>query len=231
MKDTVEVFIYKSRLIHGDKYCYSNVIYTSSTSKVEITCNEHGNFLQIPSSHVKGIGCPKCGNIKKGVSKTMTLDKFIEKCKKIHNNKYTYETSKYTGVYDTIEITCPKHGYFQQVAHNHIQGRGCIKCSSSFSKPCKKWLNSLDLDLEIEYWLPFSRIRVDGFDKNTNTVYEFHGTFWHAHPNHKNFKENEMHPGIRNKTWGQVYKQSMERELKIKEMGYNLVVMWEHDQR
>jgi len=47
--------------VWGDKYDYSLVEYTSAHSKVKIICPEHGEFMQDPHSHKKGIqGCSGC---------------------------------------------------------------------------------------------------------------------------------------------------------------------------
>lgn len=57
---TTEEFIKKAKLIHGNKYDYSKVKYTNSNTKVLIVCPEHGEFLQDPSNHLSGCGCPIC---------------------------------------------------------------------------------------------------------------------------------------------------------------------------
>ena len=58
---TTDEFIAKAKKIHGDKYDYSKVEYVNNHTKVCIICPEHGEFWQIPSSHLQGKGCPKCG--------------------------------------------------------------------------------------------------------------------------------------------------------------------------
>jgi len=58
---TRESFIKKAKDIHGkNKYDYSLVKYKNSYTKVKIICKKHGIFLQVPSSHLRRIGCPKC---------------------------------------------------------------------------------------------------------------------------------------------------------------------------
>lgn len=53
-------FISKSKIIHGDKYDYSKVIYLNNSTPIEIVCPQHGSFHQIPHNHLQGKGCPKC---------------------------------------------------------------------------------------------------------------------------------------------------------------------------
>ena len=50
------LFVEKSRKIHGDKYDYSKVDYVNNHTKVCIICPEHGEFWQIPNSHLNGRG-------------------------------------------------------------------------------------------------------------------------------------------------------------------------------
>ena len=51
-------FIKKSREVHGDKYDYSKVEYVKNHTKVCIICPKHGEFWQVPNSHLNGNGCP-----------------------------------------------------------------------------------------------------------------------------------------------------------------------------
>lgn len=56
---TVE-FIERVQQVHGGRYDYSRFVYTSSGSKGIIICPKHGEFLQAPSNHLRGSGCPLC---------------------------------------------------------------------------------------------------------------------------------------------------------------------------
>lgn len=59
-----EIFITRSRLIHGYKYDYSKVRYVDSATKICIICPKHGEFWQIPTDHLDGHGCPFCNERK-----------------------------------------------------------------------------------------------------------------------------------------------------------------------
>ncbi len=54
---TTSEFIQKAQAIHWNKYDYSKVEYVNNKTKVYIICHEHGDFLQVPSSHLRGHGC------------------------------------------------------------------------------------------------------------------------------------------------------------------------------
>lgn len=59
-RKSLEQFIEDARKIHGDKYDYSKVEYINSYTPVCIICSEHGEFYQIPHTHLTGKGCKKC---------------------------------------------------------------------------------------------------------------------------------------------------------------------------
>jgi hypothetical protein len=56
----IETFIFKSHVIHKYKYDYSKSVYNGSNSKMTIICPIHGEFKQIPYSHLQGHGCRYC---------------------------------------------------------------------------------------------------------------------------------------------------------------------------
>lgn len=74
-------FIELANKIHNGKYGYDKTDYISTKIKVTITCDIHGDFLQIPDSHLSGTGCPKCSRLISGWTRT----DFIERCKKNNN--------------------------------------------------------------------------------------------------------------------------------------------------
>ena len=58
---TTEEFIQRANEIHNNKYDYSKVEYVNANTKVCIICPIHGEFWQVPSSHLNGRGCKECG--------------------------------------------------------------------------------------------------------------------------------------------------------------------------
>ena len=59
-----EIFIEKANAVHKGFYDYAEVKYINSRLSVKIKCPLHGAFMQAPSSHLQGHGCPDCGRIK-----------------------------------------------------------------------------------------------------------------------------------------------------------------------
>lgn len=122
-------FINKSIAIHGTKYDYSNIKYKTNSSLVKIICPIHGGFIQMAAVHLRGNGCSKCGAEKRINSRISNLDKFIDRANAVHDNKYSYEFSKYINARTKIKIICPNHGEFLQVPDRHVHGVGCPQCS------------------------------------------------------------------------------------------------------
>lgn len=125
---TLATFLARARAVHGDRYDYSRVAYIGVQKKVEIICPDHGPFLQLPMSHVAGRGCVVCGAQKSAGSNRLTAEKFIEKATAVHGDRYDYSRVTLTSGYDKVEIVCPDHGPFWQVARYHLGGNGCPAC-------------------------------------------------------------------------------------------------------
>lgn len=121
-KLTTEQFIQKAREVHGDKYDYSLVDYINSSTKVKITCHEHGEFEQVPNNHLQGAGCIKCSR------KVINKEQFVERARKVHGDKYDYSMVEYLEMRNKIKVICPQHGEFEQRAFAHLKGQGCRKC-------------------------------------------------------------------------------------------------------
>jgi hypothetical protein len=120
-----QVFIDKSKKIHGDKFDYSKVDYRTAKTKVTVTCKEHSDFLVTPNNHLSGNGCPKC--LGRGYTPEEQLENFIKDGHRIHNNKYDYSLVNITD--KKLTIICPIHGEFKQSKIGHITNEsGCPVC-------------------------------------------------------------------------------------------------------
>ena len=129
LQSKTELFIQNSKKIFGDLYCYNNTYYINRKFKITITCKIHGNFSIAITNHLnKGIGCKKCSNILKSQNYVKNKEWFVEKASLKHNFKYDYSLVEYKGNVHKIEIICPIHGQFNQLAKCHLKGRGCCKC-------------------------------------------------------------------------------------------------------
>ena len=237
---TADIWLARFREAHGDKYEYPFFEATRSCEdKIEIICPTHGLWNTTTlKHHANGVGCPTCGA---GIP---TTQEFITRAHLIpgYKERYDYSEIVYVKAVETVTITCIKHkSKFNQVAYHHLRGtEGCPKCQlRGWSKKQIHWLEYVESTTEGgpiqhqlnggEYHIPGTKYRADGWRPETNTIYEFHGSLWHAHPSHPGYQKNEIHPLINNKTWEQVYQDTLKKEQRIRELGFNLVVMWEHE--
>jgi Zn finger protein HypA/HybF involved in hydrogenase expression len=127
-RKTTETFIQQAKIVHGDLYDYSQIVYTGGHDTVIIICKEHGPFVQQAQVHLTGCGCPTCGGGFRWDKNT-----FISESVKIHENKYDYSNFEYVNFKTQSTIICPKHGAFQQDPDHHIMGHGCPSCGKSKS--------------------------------------------------------------------------------------------------
>lgn len=127
-KHTTSTFVSKAHAVHNHTYSYDNTLYTNNKTKVSITCSIHGDFLQTPSDHLMGYGCPSCAKSKN----RFTTAEFVQLARKVHGNAYSYTKTQYTNNSTKVTITCPRHGDFMQTPNAHTsRGQGCKKCKTS----------------------------------------------------------------------------------------------------
>ena len=188
--------IAQARQIHGDRYTYDEFIYKNKRTKVVITCSVHGNFTQLPAEHVKqASGCPKCADIIRSTNfsvlnkaRSKTQAEFAKECARVHGNCYNYDKTQYIHSRQPVTITCAVHGDFTQLPTHHIQGSGCLKCTSRrFSKVAIEWLeyraaqDGVHIQHAMNEGEHFVRapngmgLHFDGYAAETNTAYEFLG--------------------------------------------------------
>lgn len=130
-KSSTDEFSRKANALHDDKYDYSKSIYVNAITKVIITCPYHGEFLQVPNSHLSGSGCPDC---KRETLYNLKVDKIEDVIARFNDTHgygtYDYSNVKYKNALTKIEITCKEHGPFMQEPVSHIKGSGCPSCAS-----------------------------------------------------------------------------------------------------
>jgi len=70
------------------------------------------------------------------MSKRLTTEEFVNRCKNIHGDKYDYSYVNYINNRTKIKIFCkqPGHGIFHQIPYDHQKGCGCKKCMISAGK-------------------------------------------------------------------------------------------------
>ncbi|ARF12613.1 hypothetical protein Klosneuvirus_9_15 [Klosneuvirus KNV1] len=234
-KMNTEEFIGKANLIHNKEYLYDLVEYINTSTKVIITCKIHGNFQMAPNDHLsQKQGCYKCNKLRAAQIMILGTDKFIERSKEIFGDKFNYDLVNYINNQTKVILICKTHGKFETIPANHLKrGDGCTKCYNNYSKKQIEWLNLIMQEENIhiqhaenggEYMIPNTNYKVDGFCKETNTIYEFMGDYFHGNP----ALYNPMKPNPTNKKlFGELYLNTFKKELLIMNLDYNYVSIWE----
>lgn len=192
-KLTTEEFINNVEQIHGDKYDYSLVEYKGTRYKIKIICPQHGEFSVTPNDHIsKSSGCPTCSNRKKH-----TTESFIERAKRIHNNKYDYSLVEYKNGHAPVTIICPIHGTFTQIANSHLlQKAGCEKCSyirrGKNQRKSKTQFVTEAQEIHGDKY-DYSLVKYKGTHKKVKILCSKHGTYEQRPLNHINKKQGCPH--------------------------------------
>lgn len=113
---------------HGNRYDYSKVDYINNNTKVTIICEKHGEFRQLPRTHIGGRGCPKCGWEIFAGKMSKTKEELIDAFRKVHGDRYIYDKTENHGCNNLTIITCRVHGDFKQRVGVHNNGGNCPEC-------------------------------------------------------------------------------------------------------
>ena len=204
--------------------------YINATTKMKWKCKENHEWDRCYNAVQQGAWCRKCADqdnskrqiLKNGLNIAINL---------AESNGGRCLSTEYINNRTKMKWECEK-GHQWYISYNAIQrGSWCLRCTNRISKPSIDWLNSLPNAEDIqhgdnygEYRIPKTRYHADGYDHKTNTIYEFHGCYWHGckkcYPDRDSCK-------VVGKTLDEVYERTMKKEQKIRDLGYNLISVWE----
>ena len=110
------------------------------------------------------------------------------------------------------------------------------KFKKSYSIGQIEWLNYLCVNTpdithminndEGEFNIPNSNYRADGYSKINNTIYEYHGDFWHGNP--KIYNSDDINP-ITKTTYKELYDKTMQKQSFCEDNHYKYVSIWESE--
>jgi len=229
-----------------DQYSYGSDAMKSWICQSEKNCGCHKWPSTISHRTINDRNCPYCCNQKVCIHSNLkaTHPKLCEEwsLKNLHGpEQYSSGSSA------MIKWICrvnPLHKWPAVINNRAGRGDGCPHCSPNpgYSKVAIRWMDLImsvyhiniqyALSPEGEFKIPNlgndgRDIKVDGYCRETNTVYEFHGDYWHGNP--LVFKPNDINK-VNHKTFGELYQKTIEKENKIRALGYNLVVKWDTEQ-
>ena len=122
--------------------------YRNSKTKIRYKCSMGHIYIQSPSSHLQGQGCPICfGNKKK------TSEEYYNECKELGLD---LPIGDYINAKVKIYHKCKQGHVYKQTPSDHLQGQGCPKCKGSKKKTLKQYYDECkerELDLPIENYV------------------------------------------------------------------------------
>jgi hypothetical protein len=118
-------------------------------------------------------------------------EKFIQKAKKTHGDKYDYSKVVYTKSREPVIIICPEHGEFTQEAASHISGAGCFECGLKKRgdvNPLKKTKQDFLFAAKNLYGnkYDYSQIEYENTDTDIKIICPRHGEFFQTPYQHIN---------------------------------------------
>lgn len=232
---TNEDFIKRSKEIHGDKYDYSKTNYINGRLDITIICKIHGEFQQKGSNHFTS-GCRRCADDLHASKSRLTTPEYIERARKIWGDIYDYSKANYINSNIKVTIICQKHGEFTKIPHDHLNGGGCQKCKPpKHSKLSIQWLkyrmimDNVDIQYSEnggEHKIANSLYYADGYNEETNTIYEFLGSYWHGDPSVYAPDKVNKHNNI---SFGELYQNTLKKREHCLQNGYNVIECWESE--
>jgi len=224
---SVEEFICRAHEIHGSNFCYNKMKgYKSITTNVSIFCSKHGYFDIKAGNHLQFRTYGGCEHCKIEGLQQDRFSKFLNSSKQKYPDLFSYENTEYGKCGELIKLNCVTHGEIKISPIDHLRV-GCFKCRN---KKEDLWLTEMNIPFDKEHrqvrvHLSSGLKIVDGFDPSTNTVYLFHGDYWHGnlqiyHPDYFNAKVG--------KTAETLYNETLDYESELRAAGFSVISIWEN---
>jgi hypothetical protein len=130
----------------------------------------------MPSTHLNGSGCKKCGISKRAEKNRLTTEQFINKSKQIHGDKFDYSKVVYIHTNVKVEIRCAKNNHtFHQIPSGHLSGNGCPKCSNRVPLTVEMFIEKASLSHKSVY--DYSKVNSVSSKKKVTITCCIHGDF------------------------------------------------------
>jgi hypothetical protein len=212
-----------------------NDVAAATNKKIWWICanNEQHRWCSSGGRRVFYAGCPFCTNQRVDSSNCLSTT-HPELAKEWDYEKNLFTPEEITaGTTRKIWWKCVRYPHHSWLAagNRRIADHGCPFCTVCVSKPETEWLESLGKPNDSEHRQVKIKIgkkwhNVDGFDPETNTVYEFLGDFWHGNP--KCYSPDDINRCSK-RSFGELYDKTKQKELILIGAGYKVVSIWESD--
>lgn len=110
----------------------------------------------------------------------LSKEEFVARANKLYGYKYDYSDSCYFSANKRIEILCPTHGWFSQLAFSHLEGKeGCRHCTDD------RWLSNFIVAAQQIHGRKYDyRFALNKKGKASKLICPEHGIFWKSANQH-----------------------------------------------
>ncbi|QKE50305.1 hypothetical protein F-VV10_0185 [Faustovirus] len=194
-----------------------------------------------PANFTGGRRCATCGghNYAPGINTFDTLPGVLTNWNWERNDANGIKPDR-IGKYSKVIVymNCDQGHVYFTTPKAYADGCGCNECDlKGQSRWAVEWIRAIakryntyirHKPQDIEFKVPGTRWHADGYVKigDIEVILEYHGTFWHGH---KDFFDPDEFNTKLGKTFGEAYNNTIARERMITQMGYRLIVIWEHE--
>ena len=176
-RSTTTEFIEKAKRLYKNLYSYNKVIYLGNKRPVIITCPKHGDFEQLPNTHLSGHGCPKCAKrnsqlnfynrLLSDLNISLIFDKRLNwlgiQSLDIYSEQYNFAI-EYNGIqhYEPIEFFGGQKAF---IYRNFLDAKKEFLCAKN---KCKLFIVKYDYT-EDDYQKLLTEIRELIYERNSNS--------------------------------------------------------------
>ena len=173
--------------------------YINNNTKVKHKCSKGHIYLQTPSHHLQGEGCPLC----KG-SFLKTNQKYYSECK---DRGLDLPNGNYINAQTKITHRCSKGHLYSQRPYSHLEGYGCPICNESHGEkyirnyldknnikyiPQKRFHDLKDKTyLSYDFYLPKQKVLIEYQGRQHYNQNEYFG-------GKKQFEKQQLHDKLKN---------------------------------
>ena len=231
-------------LLTSERDFYKN--FKGVKTKIRLRCTLDGYEWESDIGNLinKGTGCSRCSGqeewtylrLQEAISELKFPDGSPVCTLEVSEADFIESYEKY-GVETKILVRCAvdkDHAWSPTLNSLINGGTGCPHCKIiGYSKAEIEWLEFVMADegIHIQHAKNGGQVKingrfVDGMCYKTNTVYQFHGDYWHGNPNR--YDPDFINP--RNyKRMGDRYDETLIKDQELRDEGYNVIIMWESE--
>lgn len=148
--------------------------YKGTHIKIKYKCSKGHIYLQTPAAHLRGQGCPTCGQVVSNTKRRKSSEEYYQECKE---KGLDLPIEDYVNATTKIKHKCINGHIYKQSPPSHLSGQGCPVCNESkgekfirnyLDKHCIKYISQKTLkglkdkqSLSYDFYLPDSNILIE----------------------------------------------------------------------